>query len=106
LLGDAYEYLMQNFAKDAGKSKGQFYTPAEVSRIMAKIIGVTNTTSQSQTVYDPACGSASLLLKVNDEAPHGLTIYGQEKDNATVALAKMNMVLHNNPEAVQDIVQG
>lgn len=106
LLGDAYEYLMQHFAKDAGKSKGQFYTPAEVSRIMAKIIGVNNATSQSQTVYDPACGSASLLLKVNDEAPNGLTIYGQEKDNATVALAKMNMVLHNNPEAVQDIVQG
>ncbi len=106
LLGDAYEYLMQNFAKEAGKSKGQFYTPAEVSRIMAKIIGVNNATSQSQTVYDPACGSSSLLLKVNDEAPNGLTIYGQEKDNATVALAKMNMVLHNNPEAVQDIVQG
>lgn len=106
LLGDAYEYLMQHFAKESGKSKGQFYTPAEVSRIMAKIIGVDTTTSQSQTVYDPACGSASLLLKVNDEAPHGLTIYGQEKDNATVALAKMNMVLHNNPEAVQDIVQG
>ncbi len=106
LLGDAYEYLMQNFAKDSGKSKGQFYTPAEVSRIMAKIIGVDNATSQSQTVYDPACGSSSLLLKVNDEAPNGLTIYGQEKDNATVALAKMNMVLHNNPEAVQDIVQG
>lgn len=106
LLGDAYEYLMQNFAKDSGKSKGQFYTPAEVSRIMSKIIGVDKATSQSQTVYDPACGSASLLLKVNDEAPHGLSIYGQEKDNATAALAKMNMVLHNNPTAVQDIVQG
>ena len=106
LLGDAYEYLMQHFAKDAGKSKGQFYTPAEVSRIMAKIIGVNRATSQAQTVYDPTCGSASLLLKVNDEAPHGLSIYGQEKDNATVALAKMNMVLHNNPENVQDIVQG
>jgi len=106
LLGDAYEYLMMNFAKDSGKSKGQFYTPSEVSRIMAKVIGVNNAKSQSQTVYDPTCGSASLLLKVNDEAPNGLSIYGQEKDNATVALAKMNMVLHNNPEAVQDIVQG
>lgn len=106
LLGDAYEYLMQKFAQDSGKSKGQFYTPSEVSRIMAKIIGVNSATSQSKTVYDPACGSSSLLLKVNDEAPNGLTIYGQEKDNATVALAKMNMVLHNNPEAVQDIVQG
>ena len=106
LLGDAYEYLMMNFAKDSGKSKGQFYTPSEVSRIMAKIIGVNKASSQSQTVYDPTCGSASLLLKVTDEAPNGLSIYGQEKDNATVALAKMNMVLHNNPEAVQDIVQG
>lgn len=106
LLGDAYEYLMQNFAKDSGKSKGQFYTPAEVSRILAKIVGVTKDTQQSQTAYDPTCGSSSLLLKVNDEAPNGLTLYGQEKDVATVALAKMNMVLHNNPEAVQDIVQG
>ena len=106
LLGDAYEFLMMKFAQDSGKSKGQFYTPSEVSRVMAKIIGVDSVTSQSKTVYDPTCGSSSLLLKVNDEAPNGLTIYGQEKDNATVALAKMNMVLHNNPEAVQDIVQG
>lgn len=106
LLGDAYEYLMMKFAQDSGKSKGQFYTPAEVSRIIAKIIGVGKDTILDNTVYDPACGSGSLLLKVNDEAPNGLTIYGQEKDNATVALAKMNMVLHNNPEAVQDIVQG
>ena len=106
LLGDAYEFLMMKFAQDSGKSKGQFYTPAEVSRIMAKIIGVNKSTSQSQTVYDPTCGSSSLLLKVNEEAPFGLSIYGQEKDNATVALAKMNMVLHSNPEAVQDIVQG
>lgn len=105
ILGDAYEYLMQNFAKDSGKSKGQFYTPAEVSRILAKIIGVNENTQQSQSVYDPACGSGSLLLKVADEAPNGLTIYGQEKDNATVALAKMNMVLHNSPEAVQEIIQ-
>lgn len=106
LLGDAYEYLMMKFAQESGKSKGQFYTPSEVSRIMAKIIGVDKETKPSNTVYDPTCGSGSLLLKVNDEAPNGLTIYGQEKDNATVALAKMNMVLHNNPEAVQDIVQG
>lgn len=106
LLGDAYEYLMLHFAKEAGKSKGQFYTPAEVSRIMAKIIGVNEASSQAQTAYDPTCGSSSLLLKVNGEAPNGLTIYGQEKDNATVALAKMNMVLHSSPESVQDIVQG
>ncbi len=106
LLGDTYEYLMMKFAQDSGKSKGQFYTPSEVSRIMAKIIGVNEETSQEKTVYDPTCGSSSLLLKVNDEAPNGLSIYGQEKDNATVALAKMNMVLHNNPTAVKEIVQG
>ena len=64
LLGDAYEYLMKHFATQSGKSKGQFYTPAEVSRIMAKIIGVNKSSQQSQTVYDPTCGSSSLLLKV------------------------------------------
>lgn len=104
LLGDAYEYLMKNFASESGKSKGQFYTPAEVSRIMAKVIGILKATSQSQTIYDPTCGSGSLLLKAVDEAERGVTIYGQEKDNATVALAKMNMILHNN--ATADIRQG
>src|SRR5437773_8766558 len=78
LLGDAYEYLMRHFATESGKSKGQFYTPAEVSRIMAKVIGITPTTRQDQTIYDPTCGSGSLLLKAADESPHGLTIYGQE----------------------------
>jgi type I restriction enzyme M protein len=104
LLGDAYEYLMRHFATESGKSKGQFYTPAEVSRILAKIVGMGPYTSQDQTVYDPACGSGSLLLKVADEAPRGVTIYGQEKDNATWALAKMNMILHGNADA--DIVKG
>ncbi|MFA7550449.1 MAG: class I SAM-dependent DNA methyltransferase, partial [Sedimentibacter sp.] len=75
LLGDAYEYLMKNFATQSGKSKGQFYTPAEVSRIMAKIIGINNETRQDQTIYDPPCGSGSLLLKAVSEAPRGLTIY-------------------------------
>lgn len=96
LLGDAYEYLMRNFATDSGKSKGQFYTPAEVSRILAKVVGITKDTSRSATVYDPACGSGSLLLKVSDEAPRGLSIFGQEMDNATSALARMNMILHDN----------
>lgn len=105
ILGDAYEYLMMHFATQSGKSKGQFYTPSEVSRILAKIIGVNKNTTQSQSVYDPTCGSGSLLLKVAHEAPNGLSIYGQEKDNATVALAKMNMVLHNSPESVQEIIQ-
>jgi type I restriction enzyme M protein len=99
ILGDAYEYLMRHFATESGKSKGQFYTPAEVSRIMAKVIGINATKSQSQTIYDPTCGSGSLLLKAADESKTGVTIYGQEMDNATAALAKMNMILHNNPTA-------
>jgi len=99
ILGDAYEYLMRHFATESGKSKGQFYTPAEVSTIMAKVIGINAATRQSQTIYDPACGSGSLLLKAADEAQTGVTIYGQEMANATAALAKMNMILHNNPTA-------
>jgi type I restriction enzyme M protein len=99
LLGDAYEYLMRNFATESGKSKGQFYTPAEVSRVMAKVIGINKARSQSQTIYDPTCGSGSLLLKAADETETGVTIYGQEMDNATAALAKMNMILHDNPTA-------
>jgi type I restriction enzyme M protein len=96
LLGDAYEYLMRHFATESGKSKGQFYTPAEVSRILARVVGIGSTTRQDQTVYDPACGSGSLLLKAAAEAPRGMSIYGQEKDNATWALSKMNMILHGN----------
>lgn len=99
LLGDAYEYLMRHFATESGKSKGQFYTPAEVSRIIAKVVGIGSKTRQDQTIYDPTCGSGSLLLKGADEAPHGLTIYGQENDNATWALARMNMFLHGNDTA-------
>ena len=104
LLGDAYEYLMRHFATESGKSKGQFYTPAEVSRILAKVVGIGPNTKQDQTVYDPTCGSGSLLLKVAAEAPRGVTIYGQEKDNATWALSKMNMILHGNE--VADIRKG
>ncbi|GLR63871.1 type I restriction-modification system subunit M [Marinospirillum insulare] len=104
LLGDAYEYLMRHFATESGKSKGQFYTPSEVSRILAKVIGITAETPQDATVYDPTSGSGSLLLKASDEAPRGLSIYGQEMDNATSALARMNMILHDN--ATAKIVQG
>lgn len=100
LLGDAYEYLMRHFATEAGKSKGQFYTPAEVSRILSKIVGIGPDTQRNQTVFDPTCGSGSLLIKAAAEAPHGLTIYGQEKDNATWALCKMNMILHGNATAM------
>lgn len=104
LLGDAYEYLMRHFATESGKSKGQFYTPAEVSRVLAKVVGIGAGTRQDHTVYDPTCGSGSLLLKVADEAPRGLTIYGQEKDNATWALAQMNMILHGYED--RDIRKG
>ena len=105
ILGDAYEYLMRHFATESGKSKGQFYTPAEVSRIMAQISGIRDAkTSAATTVYDPTCGSGSLLLKVGDEAGTPVTLYGQEKDAATSGLARMNMILHGNPTAL--IVQG
>lgn len=86
---------MRHFATESGKSKGQFYTPAEVSRILAKVVGIGPDTRQDQTVYDPACGSGSLQLKAAAEAPHHMSIYGQEKDNATWALSKMNMILHD-----------
>src|SRR5215813_7560773 len=100
ILGDAYEYLMRHFATESGKSKGQFYTPAEVSRIMARVVGIRNARLRGDTtVYDPTCGSGSLLLKVGDEAGTAVTLYGQEKDVATAGLARMNMILHNNPTA-------
>lgn len=108
IMGDAYEYLMRHFATESGKSKGQFYTPAEVSRILARVVGIGSATRADQTIHDLACGSGSLLLKAHDEAKDqtglDLTIYGQEMDNATAALAKMNMILHNCPTAmiVQD----
>ncbi len=109
LLGDAYEYLMRHFATESGKSKGQFYTPAEVSRIMAQVLGIHNAqTSNDTTVYDPTCGSGSLLLKIGDEAKRGkgvqVTLYGQEKDNATAGLARMNMILHDY--ATAEVKQG
>ena len=98
--GDAYEYLMRHFATESGKSKGQFYTPAEVSRVIARVIGIGSaTTTNRTTVYDPTCGSGSLLLKVGDAATAHVTLYGQEKDEATSGLAQMNMVLHNRPGA-------
>ncbi len=96
---------MRHFATESGKSKGQFYTPAEVSRIMANIIGIDRAeTTASTTVYDPTCGSGSLLLKISDQAKTSVTLYGQEKDAATSGLARMNMILHDNPTA--EIKQG
>ena len=99
LLGDAYEYLMRHFATESGKSKGQFYTPAEVSRVMAKVIGIGQNTRRSDAIYDPTCGSGSLLLRATDESPDGMSVFGQEKDTATHALARMNMILHDDETA-------
>ena len=80
LLGDAYEYLMRHFATESGKSKGQFYTPSEVSRTMALVLDLGKANSAGQSIYDPTCGSGSLLLKAHDEAKHrtglDLALYG------------------------------
>ncbi len=101
IIGDAYEYFMMKFAQDSGKSKGQFYTPSEVSRIIARLIGIGNIKplpDKSWTIYDPAAGSGSLLIRAADEAPVGedgdsiVTIFGQ--DNSTSGLAMMNLILH------------
>ncbi len=105
LLGDAYEYLMRHFASESGKSKGQFYTPSEVSLLLSLLLGIDGNTRQDKSIYDPACGSGSLLLKASSLAgKKGLTIYGQEKDISTTALCKMNMILHNS--ATADIAKG
>ncbi|WP_033621429.1 type I restriction-modification system subunit M [Helicobacter pylori] len=105
LLGDAYEYLMRHFASESGKSKGQFYTPSEVSLLLSLLLEIDKNTRQDETIYDPTCGSGSLLLKASSLAGEkGLTIYGQEKDISTTALCKMNMVLHNS--ATADIAKG
>ena len=105
ILGDAYEYLMRHFATESGKSKGQFYTPAEVSRIIAQVIGISpRNTKASTTAYDPTCGSGSLLLKVAAQAGKQITLEGQEKDVTTAGLARMNMILHDFPTA--SIVSG
>ena len=92
VLGDAYEYLISQFAATAGKKAGEFYTPAQVSKILAKIVTVGK--KDLKSVYDPACGSASLLLRVGKEA-NVRKYYGQELTSTTYNLARMNMLLHN-----------
>ena len=100
ILGDAYEYLMRHFATESGKSKGQFYTPSEVSRIIAQVIGISRANAKaSTTAYDPTCGSGSLLLKVAAQAGTHITLEGQEMDVSTAGLARMNMILHDFPTA-------
>lgn len=95
LIGDAYEYLMRNFATQSGKSKGQFYTPAEASRLAAKLLNIEADTRRLITIYDMAAGSGSLLLRAADESRAGMTaLYGQEKDLSTLNMAKMNMIIH------------
>ncbi len=84
ILGDAYEYLMRHFATQSGKSKGQFYTPSEVSQVIARVVGISpENTIAATTAYDPTCGSGSLLLKVAAVAGKRITLEGQEKDVAT-----------------------
>lgn len=104
IIGDAYEYFMMKFAQESGKSKGQFYTPSEVSRVISRLIGIgdiENSPNKKWTLHDPAAGSGSLLIRAADEAPvdsNGdsiVTIYGQEKYSDTAGLAKMNFILHN-----------
>ncbi|MDG1277002.1 MAG: type I restriction-modification system subunit M [Algoriphagus sp.] len=92
VLGDAYEYLIGKFAAGAGKSAGEFYTPQQVSKILAKL--VTTDKSKIKSVYDPTCGSGSLLLRVAKEADVA-EFYGQELNRTTYNLARMNMILHD-----------
>jgi len=100
ILGDAYEYLMRHFATESGKSKGQFYTPSEVSRVIAKVLAIgPHNAKASTTAYDPTCGSGSLLLKVAAQAGTHITLEGQEMDVTTAGLARMNMILHDFPTA-------
>ena len=93
VLGDAYEYLIGQFAAGAGKKAGEFYTPQQVSKILAKI--VTTGKSKLKSVYDPTCGSGSLLLRVAKEVDDVSNFYGQELNRTTYNLARMNMILHN-----------
>lgn len=92
VLGDAYEYLIGQFASNAGKKAGEFYTPQEVSMILAKI--VTTGKQKLKSVYDPTCGSGSLLLRVAKEVDDVGDFYGQEMNRTTYNLARMNMILH------------
>ena len=93
LLGDAYEYLIGKFASGAGKKAGEFYTPQEVSTVLAKL--VTNGKDKLKSVYDPTCGSGSLLLRVAKEVGEVSSFYGQEMNPTTYNLCRMNMIMHD-----------
>ncbi|MDA3904895.1 MAG: type I restriction-modification system subunit M [Bacteroidales bacterium] len=103
VLGDAYEYLIAKFAAGAGKSAGEFYTPQQVSKILAKI--VTTGKTKLKSVYDPTCGSGSLLLRVAREVQDVSEFYGQELNRTTYNLARMNMILHDKHFREFDIQQ-
>ncbi|PID31356.1 type I restriction-modification system subunit M [Candidatus Saccharibacteria bacterium] len=103
ILGDAYEYLISKFAAGAGKKAGEFYTPQEVSEILARIVTLGKETIRD--VYDPTCGSGSLLLRVKKHVKEVHKIYGQEMNNTTYNLARMNMILHDVHYADFDLKQ-
>ena len=100
ILGNVYEYLIKQFASNAGKKAGEFYTPHEVSKVLAKLVAANiNTDQDSFTIYDPTMGSGSLLLTVRDEIPNGkqkgrVRFYGQELNTTTYNLARMNLMMH------------
>ena len=103
VLGDAFETLLQLFAAEAGKSKGQFYTPDGAARVLAHASGITKCDNRRATIYDPACGSSSLIMKTIDAAPKTINgakynpkAYGQEKDISTASLSKMNALIHGH----------
>lgn len=96
VIGNAYEYLIEKFAADAGKKGGEFYTPPEVATLLAKLVGA----KKGDTIYDPTCGSGSLLIKAAKEiGDPDFSIYGQEVNGATWALARMNMFLHGTEQS-------
>lgn len=102
LIGDAYEYLMKNFATQSGKSKGQFYTPGEVSRVMARVVNIAKDKRPMISIYDMTCGSGSLLIRAAAESERkmdSIAIEGQEIDLATIGMAKMSMVIHGIDDA-------
>ncbi len=96
IIGNAYEYLIGNFASDAGKKGGEFFTPAEVSELLARLVKP----QENDRIYDPTCGSGSLLIKAFNKVPNGKAqIYGQERNGQTHSLCRMNMFLHNIDDA-------
>jgi len=96
IVGNAYQYMIGLFASDAGKKGGEFYTPAEVSEVLAQLVKP----QENDRIYDPTCGSGSLLIKVAKQVPNGkVAIYGQERNGATHSLALMNMYLHGIDDA-------